>query len=102
MRLTHRANEGFIEIKDGLIWRTVKEEHWDKNRQKMLCQHLGFNETDTNDISPDYRITTGRNITTGSLICYNNTRPRETSCCIHNLVPSTSTSNSKMTWAKCE
>ncbi|CAB4005117.1 ---NA---, partial [Paramuricea clavata] len=100
MRLTHWANEGFIEIKDGLIWRRVKEEHWDKNRQKMLCQHLGFKEMDTNDISSNFQIGAGRDIATGSLICYS-TRPSETSCCI-NLVRSTSTSNSKLTWAKCK
>ncbi|CAB4010349.1 neuronal cell adhesion molecule isoform X1 [Paramuricea clavata] len=100
MRLTHWANEGFIQIKDGLIWRTVKEEHWDKNRQKMLCQHLGFKETNTNDISSNFQIGAGRDIATGSLVCYSK-RPRETSCCI-NLVPSTSTSNTKMTWAKCK
>ena len=100
MRLTYGANQGYIQVEDDSTWRYVKEEHWDQNRQKMLCQHLGFKETDANYIYSNYRIGGEHSIATGSLICYN-TRPSETSCCIH-LVPSTSTSNSKMTRAKCE
>jgi hypothetical protein len=98
MRLTRWPNEGFIEIKDS-IWRTVKEENWDKNHQKMLCQHLGFKETDANAIR-FIKIGCEQDIATGNLICYK-TQPSGTSCCIR-LVPSKTKSDVDMPYVKCE
>ena len=100
IRLSHRSS-GYIEIKDGSKWRYVVEENWDKNRQKMLCQHLGFEETASNDIATAYRrSTTGLHFATGDLICYN-TRSSETSCCVH-LQPSTTTASITLPNAKCK
>jgi hypothetical protein len=84
-------NTGYIIIHDGSTWRRVVVENWDKNRQKMLCQHLGFEETADNRIVTNLL---GRNqpIATGDLICYNTMQPSGTSCCIH-LQPSKSPLN---------
>jgi hypothetical protein len=99
IRLTFSPYRGYIEIKNGTIWRRVKEENWDKYRQKMLCQHLGFDETDANKIVSG-QVSSGSKIVTGDLICYN-TQPSGTSCCVH-LQPSTTTSNIKIPYATCE
>ncbi|CAB4007475.1 uncharacterized protein LOC110250238 [Paramuricea clavata] len=94
-----RRNTGFIEIKqEG--WRKVVEENWDKNRQKMLCQHLGFEETADNKIVTK-QLESGQNIATGDLICYNNTQQSGTSCCIH-LQPSISNSSTTIPDVKCK
>ena len=87
-----------IEIKDGSTWRKVVEDNWDKERQKMLCRHLGFNETDENKIST--KTITNGNIATGNLICYN-TAASETSCCIH-LEPSPVSTIVKIPSVNCE
>jgi hypothetical protein len=47
----------------------------------MLCQHLGFKETDANTIDSS-RFPRGYNIATGDLICYKK-QPSGTSCCAH-------------------
>ena len=65
----------------------------------MLCQHLGFKETDAKDpkiiqFKSRYRIAIG------DLICYN-TQPNGTSCCVH-LVPSIASSNVQIPYARCE
>ncbi|CAB4004016.1 receptor-type tyrosine- phosphatase epsilon-like, partial [Paramuricea clavata] len=91
--------EGYIQIKDGSTWKYVKEENWDKTRQKMLCHHLGFSETNANVIFIG-RFRQRHNIATGNLICYN-TQPNGTFCYIHP-VPSTITSNVDMPYAKCK
>ena len=101
MRLSQLPNQGHIQIKDGSTWWYVKQEHWDKYRQKMLCQHLGFKETDANDIS-FYQIDDGRNVATGNLKC-KNTQPNGTSCCIHLVLNSKTKSNvDRLSYAKCE
>ena len=97
-RLTNQ-NKGYIEIKDGSIWRKVVEENWNKKRQKALCQHLGFEETDSNVIQ-DVRLGSGQQIATGDLICYN-TKPSGTSCCVH-LEPSTSTKSTSFPYVRCK
>jgi hypothetical protein len=83
-------NTGFIIIHDGRTWRRVVVENWDKNRQKMLCQHLGFEETADNKIVTEL-LGKNQDIATGDLICYNTMQPSGTSCCIH-LQPSKSPS----------
>ena len=98
VRLSQSPNKGFIEVKDGSTWRKVNEERWDENRQKMLCQHLKFNETDQNNIITK-NIGSGNEIATGDLICYG-TQPSGTSCCIH-LEPSISTSSTTVPYVTC-
>ena len=64
----------------------------------MLCQHLGFNETD--DFRSDW-FGSRPDIATGDLICYN-TQASGTSCCTH-LVPSRPTNNLvRITHVRCE
>ena len=98
VRLSQSPNKGFIEVKDGSTWRKVNEERWDENRQKMLCQHLKFNETDENNIITK-NIGSGNEIATGDLICYG-TQPSGKSCCIH-LEPSISTSSTTVPYVTC-
>jgi hypothetical protein len=76
------ANTGRIIIYDGRTWRSVVEENWDKNRQKMLCQHLGFEETADNKIVIK-QLGGGNDIATGDFICHNSIQSSGTSCCIH-------------------
>ncbi|CAB4024817.1 retinoschisin-like isoform X2 [Paramuricea clavata] len=95
-----RRNTGFIEIRNGSTWRRVVEENWDKNRQKMLCQHLGFEETADNKIVTK-QLGSGQNIATGDFVCYNTIQPSGTSCCIH-LEPSTSPPSTKITDVQCK
>ncbi len=65
----------------------------------MLCQHLGFKETDANTIS-SYRFPRGYNIATGDLICYKK-QPSGTSCCAH-LKPSTNQRTVKIPHTRCK
>lgn len=74
--------DGSIQIKDGSKWRYFKEENWDKMRQNMLCQYLGFSgkgyaRRHTLSIS-------GYNFysATGHLICHK-PQSKELSCCVH-------------------
>ncbi|CAB3995581.1 receptor-type tyrosine- phosphatase epsilon-like isoform X1 [Paramuricea clavata] len=98
IRLSRSPYEGYIQIKDGSTWRYVKEDNWDKNRQTMLCQHLGFDETVKNDII--YRQSpSGVKMATGDLICYN-TQSSATSCCIQ-LEPSIANSQVDMPYVEC-
>ena len=98
IRLTNR-NAAFIEINDGSTWRRVVEENWDQNRQKMLCQHLGFEEINGNKIETR-RLGSGQQIASGDLICYN-TQSSGTSCCAH-LEPSTSTTSIRIPYVRCK
>jgi hypothetical protein len=66
----------------------------------MLCQHLGFKETDANDIRSVSILSYYYNIATGDFICYN-TQLSGTSCCIH-LVPSTTPSKISIPYVECE
>ena len=93
IRLSSR-NAGYIEIKDGSIWRYVLEENWDKNCQKMLCQHLGFEDT---GVIRTARLDGIRYIATGDLICYK-TRSSETSCCVYLQPSRTNTTSIKIPW----
>ncbi|CAB4005658.1 Venom prothrombin activator pseutarin-C non-catalytic subunit [Paramuricea clavata] len=81
IRLESSPYSGYIQIKYGSTWRYVIEEQWDKNRQKTLCRHLGFKETDANVINI-YWFGRGHEFATGDLICYT-TQSGGTSCCIH-------------------
>ncbi|XP_028402574.1 receptor-type tyrosine-protein phosphatase S-like isoform X6 [Dendronephthya gigantea] len=99
IRLSKSPNEGFIEVKNDTTWRKVIEENWDKNRQKTLCEHLGFSETSANTIR-NMEIAANKEIASGDLVC-NNTGSSGTSCCVH-LVPSTTTSNVNISYAECK
>ena len=96
VRLTG-AYKGYIEIFEGSTWRKVNEENWDRNRQKFLCQHLGFGEIEmtitgrTRDID---------DIATGDLVCYNK-QPSGTSCCAY-LQPSKTSSSITVPFANCK
>ena len=92
-------NAGFIEIKHRSNWRRVVEENWDENRQKMLCQHLGFEENNGNRIETR-QLGSVQQIVTGDLICYNK-QPSEISCCVH-LEPSISTTSTKTAYVRCK
>jgi hypothetical protein len=98
IRLTS-SYQGYFEIKEGSTWIYVYEENWDANREKMLCQHLGFKETDAKD-PETFWFGSGYKIAIGDLICYN-TQPSGTSCCVH-LVPSIASSNVPIPFARCE
>ena len=93
-------NAGKIEIKDGSSWRLLDVENWDRNYQKLLCQHLGFEEDDdflrTNVVS-------GQKIATGDLMFYNKTQSDgdRTSCCA-DLQRSTTTSTTLIPNARCK
>ena len=90
---------GKIEIEDGSTWRSVDVENWDRNHQKLLCQHLGFEEDD------DFRnksIDSDQKIATGDLICYQTQSGRDgTSCCAY-LERSTTTSTTLISNARCK
>ena len=92
--------EGSIQIKDGSTWRYVKEENWDKKRQKMLCQYLGFNGSKSDEIVSPSRLSRGKNIATGHLMCY---KPpsKEVSCCVH-LTPYKNQNIVEIPYARCK
>ena len=97
IRLTS-SYQGLIQIKDGSTWRFVKEENWDKRRQKILCQLLGFSEN--NEIASRYELKSGYNIATGHLICYK-PHSKGVSCCVH-LTPSKNEKTVSIPYAKCK
>ncbi len=67
----------------------------------MLCQHLGFYETDASATITGRFTQAGYKIATGDLICYN-TQTSETSCCVH-LRPSTTKGIArKIPYARCK
>ena len=99
IRLSDSGSEGFIEIKDGSIWRKVDELMWDKDLQKMLCQQLGFSEADKNDIVRK-EVASGQEIASGHLV-YNNTQPSGSPCCVY-LEPSTTSSIVNLPYVTCE
>ncbi|XP_028399358.1 uncharacterized protein LOC114522809 [Dendronephthya gigantea] len=98
IRLSKSPNEGFIEVKNDTTWRKVIEENWDKNRQKILCEHLGFSETSANTIR-NMEIAANEEIASGDLVCNNNTGSSGTSCCV-DLVPSTTFLNVNISYAE--
>ncbi|XP_028417346.1 uncharacterized protein LOC114541738 [Dendronephthya gigantea] len=101
IRLWNSPNRGYLQIKDGSGWRYVREENWDKKRQKMLCQHMGFVETAKNIIwRRRIRLLEGLKIASGDLMCYRR-RLRRTSCCAH-LVLSTTMSSVPVPYVKCK
>ncbi|XP_028402428.1 receptor-type tyrosine-protein phosphatase S-like [Dendronephthya gigantea] len=99
IRLSKSPNEGFIEVKNDTTWRKVIEENWDKDRQKMLCEHLGFRETSANPIR-NMEIAANEEIASGDLVCYN-TGLSGTSCCVY-LVPSTTNSSVNIPYVECK
>ncbi|XP_028413335.1 uncharacterized protein LOC114536208 isoform X2 [Dendronephthya gigantea] len=97
IRLSKSPNEGFIEIKNGSIWRKVKDEIWDKTREKSLCQRLGFNGAvgnvvKTKGIEKDQEIASGD-------LCYD--ASLNNACCVH-LYPSTTTSTVDAPYVTCK
>ena len=98
IRLTEQS-KGHIEIKNGSVWKKADEENWNDERQKMLCQHLGF-ETFDGITTETRKLISGQQIATGDLICYNS-QPNGTSCCIH-LEPSTSSTSTKIPYVNCK
>ena len=99
IRLLTSTYDGYVQIKDDSTWRYLEDKNWDKIRQKMLCQHLGFKETDANTIE-SRRFSAGYNIATGDLICYKK-QPSGTSCCAH-LKPSTNQRTVRVQYARCK
>ena len=98
--MSQQPNQGYVQIRDGLTWQYVKEENWDRNREKMLCQHLGFHETNEDTVTTGH-VNSGCNILTGDLICYN-TQPSKTSCCVF-LKPSTTNKTvDGISYARCK
>ena len=97
IRLSNSTNEGFIEIKNNLIWRKVKEEIWDKTRERSLCQHLGFNET-MEGVVNNRGINNNQEIVGGDLCFDANQNER---CCVH-FYPSTTTSTVDAPYVTCE
>lgn len=79
IRLTY-GNKGNIQVKDGSRWRFVKGKNMDKTGQKMLCEHLGFDDSDT-AVGSSY-LRKRCNVATGDFICYK-TESRRISCCVH-------------------
>lgn len=92
------THKGYIEINDGSTWRTVDEKKWDQNRQKLLCKHLGFDESSEDKINGSTRSI--EKIATGDFVCYN-TQPSGTSCCAY-LQPSTTTTTSSIPYVNCK
>ena len=86
-------------MKDGSIWKKVVEKNWDENRQKMLCQHFGFEEITGNNLETQ-QLPSGEAITAGDLICYNK-EVNGTSCCVH-LEPSTTTTTTEVPYVRCK
>ena len=80
----------------GSNWRKVLENNWDIKRQKILCQHLGFEATEEGTETDT--LERGTRIVTGDLICY--ALLRGTSCCIR-LKPSVSRTSTKIPNVKC-
>ncbi|XP_028417344.1 receptor-type tyrosine-protein phosphatase F-like [Dendronephthya gigantea] len=101
IRLKESPKRGHLQIKDGFGWRYVIENNWDKKRQKMLCQHMGFDETANNIIRRrTLRMRESVKIASGDLICYSR-QSKGTSCCAH-LVPSTTRSTVSVPYVKCK
>ena len=97
VRLDKLPYEGYIQVYDGSIWRYVGEKNRDKNRQKMFCEYLGFNDTDASITGGTFN--RRNDIATGEFICYK-TQSEEISCCI-DLQPS----NKRKIWmpyARCK
>jgi hypothetical protein len=91
--------EGYAQVKDGHdTWRYVTKDIWDGNRQKMLCQHLGFMSTE--NLARSRPLSNGVLIASGDLECYN-TNANGTSCCVH-LQPSTATGQEKSPYPECK
>lgn len=100
IRLTH-SYQGYIEIHNGSKWRLVKERNWDTNREKMLCQHLGFRGTDKDHTgNKEFAKKNYRLFLTGDLMCYNQESNRK-SCCV-NLVPVKITPPVQLPYVRCE
>jgi hypothetical protein len=81
IRLTYE-HVGYIEIKHGSIWMKVVEKNWDKKRENMLCQHLGF-QADEGSQGNSFGYSRKVQVATGDLICYTRTSKGTSSCCIH-------------------
>ena len=92
--------EGSIQIKDGSKWRYVKEENWDKLRQNMLCQYLGFSgkgyATRHTLSSSGYNFYSA----TGHLICHKR-QSKGLSCCVH-VTRSTNENSITLPYARCK
>ena len=99
IRLQYR-NAGKIEIEDGSTWRSVDVENWDQSHQKLLCQHLGFEED--NDFRHTF-MSKGQTIATGDLICYKTQSGGDgTSCCAYLERSTTTTSTTSIPDARCK
>ena len=97
VRLSSSPYEGYFQVFDGSIWRYVGENNWDKNRQKMFCEYLGFNDTDASIAGGTFN--RRNDIATGHFICYK-TQTEEISCCVH-LKPSNQDGTS-IPYVKCK
>ena len=78
----------------------VKGKKWDKNRQKLFCEYLGF--SDTNDlIIESNRPHEGNDIVTGDFIFYK-TQLGKISFCVHLKPRAKDSKRSKLSYAKCK
>ena len=80
VRLTTSPYEGYIKVYDDSIWKNVRENNWDKNRQKMFCEYLGFSDADASIRGAI--LNTRNDIATGEFICYER-QSEGISCCVH-------------------
>ena len=82
VRLSKSPLTGCIQVKHGSTWRYVRpgKNDWDKKRQKMFCEYLGFSEggASTTGVTFSRR----NDIAAGNFICYK-TQSKEISCCVH-------------------
>ena len=67
-------------MKDGSRWRFVKENNMGKPGQKMLCEYLGFGDSDTS--VGNSNIGRGSNMASGDFVCYKQ-ESKGISCCVH-------------------
>jgi hypothetical protein len=88
-----------VQIKDGNLWRFVIKDNWDKNREKILCQHLGF--TSTGNSVRSGNLSKEALIANGDLECYNTNANGITACCVH-LEPSIATGIERSPYPECE
>ena len=99
VKLDTSPHTGYIQVKHRSTWTYVGlgKNNWDKNRQKMFCEYLGFSDKDASTTGLTF---IGRNDTaTGDFICYK-THSKEISCCA-NLKP-TNQERAWIPYARCK
>ena len=82
VRLSPSPHTSYIQVKHGSTWRYVGpgKNNWDKNRQKMFCEYLGFSDRDASIAGLTF--IRRNDIAAGDFMCYK-TQSDEISCCVH-------------------